>query len=132
MANRPLSAPVRVLVLVLVAAVASACGAKSESTPPQGSGSAPPKAEPADPCDAIRGRFNATHAARKDTCTTDTDCACYNPVGGPQLGCGGVTDAATAAKLAEIEKEFHAARCAWTHQCGARVCTPKCNAGRCG
>jgi hypothetical protein len=62
-------------------------------------------------CADIRARFNAAHAARTDVCKSDGDCGCFNPVGGPQLGCGGVTDAATVAKLSVIEAEFHAASC---------------------
>lgn len=84
-----------------------------------------------DPCADIRARFNAVHAARTDTCKSAGDCACFNPVGGPQLGCGGVTDATTAKKLAAIEAEFHAASCPWTHNCGPWKCEPQCVAGRC-
>jgi hypothetical protein len=83
------------------------------------------------PCASIRARFNEAHAKRTDTCSTNSDCACFNPVGGPQLGCGGVTDAATSKKLDAIEAEFHAASCPWTHQCPASACMPKCVSGRC-
>jgi hypothetical protein len=85
----------------------------------------------ANACADIRARFNAAHAKRTDTCSADSDCACFNPVGGPQLGCGGVTDAATSKKLGAIEAEFHAASCPWTHNCAAWACAPKCVAGRC-
>lgn len=86
----------------------------------------------ADACVAIRARFAQVLAARTDRCDTDADCACYNPVGGPDEGCGGVTDATTARALAAIEVEFHAAKCPWTHNCGAWGCAPTCDQHRCG
>jgi hypothetical protein len=96
---------------------------------------APPRATAAgdapDVCAGIRRRFDAALAARTDSCSTAADCGCYNPVGGPHLGCGGVTDTATVAKLAEIEQEFHARRCAWTHNCAAWTCAPACVNKRC-
>jgi hypothetical protein len=91
----------------------------------------PAPSAPPDRCADIRARFRATYAARTDACTTDSDCGCWAPVGGPEMHCGGVTDATTAAKLADIEREFHAASCAWTHQCAAWACRPRCVASRC-
>jgi hypothetical protein len=106
--------------------------------PPAPPAPAPPASAPppspgnaADPCVDIRKRFDAALATRTDACATAADCGCYNPVGGPHLGCGGVTDAPTVAKLAAIEREFHARSCAWTHNCAAWACTPSCVNKRC-
>lgn len=82
-------------------------------------------------CEDIRSRFRATLAKRTDACKTAADCGCYNPVGGPDEGCGGVTDNATIAKLDVLQREFEKVPCAWTHQCGAWACAPRCDAGRC-
>jgi hypothetical protein len=113
-------------------------GAPAPVAPPPAGSAAPPATPPpatadaADPCPAIRARFAAALAARTDACKTDGDCACYNPVGGDDEGCGGVTDAPTAKQLETIEAEFHAASCRFTHNCAAWQCAPKCKAGRCG
>ena len=42
----------------------------------------------------------------------------------------GITDAATATKLAAIEQEFHAAKCSWLEDCAAWSCAPKVS-GKC-
>ncbi|GMV16441.1 MAG: hypothetical protein HS104_18975 [Polyangiaceae bacterium] len=87
-----------------------------------------PSAAPADPCQEIRDRFNAELAKRTDQCKTASDCACHGAEGG---GCGGVTDSATAKRLAPISKEFHDSKCRYTVQCAAWACEPKCQNGRC-
>jgi hypothetical protein len=124
--------------LLLILLLGSCSGDPPAARDPGGGGSAttvPPRvtapADAADACAEIRRRFDAALATRTDRCGTAADCGCYNPVGGPLLGCGGVADAATVAKLAEIEKEFHARRCAWTHQCGPWACAPQCVNQRC-
>jgi hypothetical protein len=126
---------------IAAASLALGCAGDRAATPrdepAQRAEPAAPRDEPAaqdvpppdDRCAAIRARFTAVHAERTDTCKQDADCACFNPVGGPALGCGGVTDAKTGAELAAIEREFHAASCEWTHQCGPSRCDPQCRAG---
>jgi hypothetical protein len=81
-----------------------------------------------DPCAEIRTRFNAELAKKTDACNTDADCACHGAEGG---GCGGVTDKATATRLAPISKEFHDKGCRYLVQCAAWACAPKCQNGRC-
>ena len=117
----------------IVAAFVVACSSKSPppSPAPVGSGSSAGSAVATDPCVAIRARFAAALATRTDTCTTAADCVCYNPVGGSDEGCGGVTDAGTGAKLAALQKEFDTAACHYTHNCAAWSCVPVCTAGRC-
>lgn len=112
------------VVAVVVLASASACDRAPATREP-------PSAAGGNACADIRARFNAEHAKRTDACSANSDCGCFDPVGGPALGCGGVTDSATSKKLDAIEAEFHAASCPWTHQCAASVCAPKCVAGRC-
>jgi hypothetical protein len=134
-----LAMTVRTLLLVLLVV---GCSSEPPAAPKSGGrGSAtvtPPEttapadaADAGDACAEIRRRFDAALATRTDRCSTAADCGCYNPVGGQHLGCGGVSDAATVAKLAEIEKEFHARRCTWTHQCGPWACAPQCVNQRC-
>ena len=81
-------------------------------------------------CAAIAARFRQALGEATGTCSSDSDCACYNAVI-PEAGCGGITDAATAARLAGIEHDFHAASCPWPHQCGASLCQPHCTSSRC-
>jgi hypothetical protein len=119
----------RTMLLVLLAV-----GCAKEAPPAPTSAPPAPATAPAgatDACVDIRGRFDAALAKRTDACSTAADCGCYNPVGGPHLGCGGVADAATVARLAAIEQELHARRCAWTHSCAASACAPRCVGGRC-
>ncbi len=92
-------------------------------SPPAATAAAPP-----DPCADIRSRFAAELAKRSDKCTTAADCRCYGAEGG---GCGGVTDSATAERLAPISKEFHDAKCRYTAECAAWACAPKCQNGLC-
>ena len=105
--------------------------AEGRPTPAAPTSTTPAGPSTSDTCAAIRARFNAVHAARTDDCVSDADCGCFNPVGGPHLGCSGVTDVATANKLQDIQREFHAASCPWTHNCAAQLCAPKCRSGRC-
>jgi hypothetical protein len=84
-----------------------------------------------DACVGIRARFNAEYARRTDTCQAASDCACYNPVGGKELGCGGVTDAATAKRLEAIQADFFAASCEFETHCAAWICAPRCESGHC-
>jgi len=101
-------------------------GAPSTPTPESGSAAGPASTS----CDVIAARFRTALSATAGTCRTDADCACYNPVI-TEAGCGGITDATTAAQLAAIEREFHAASCPWPHQCAAMSCQPHCASGRC-
>lgn len=117
----------RSLLLILLAV-----GCSSEAPPAAtATATAPPPPAATDACADIRRRFDAALGKRTDACSTAADCGCFNPVGGPHLGCGGVTDAATVAGLAAIEKDFHAQRCAWTHSCAAWACAPRCIDQRC-
>jgi len=120
----------RTLLLVLLTI---GLGCSNDPPAARESGGAKPAAPAgsADACAEIRRRFDAALATRTDACATDADCGCYNPVAGPHLGCGGVTDAATVARLAAIQQEFHAKQCAWTHNCAAWACAPKCVSKRC-
>ena len=117
------------------------CGAEPSvpsSGPPEPSAVAPlvpPAAPPvpaavADPCEVHRASFRAAIASATGTCTADAECGCFNPVVG-EAGCGGITDAVTAARMAAIEAAFHAADCPWPHACGPWSCTPVCREGRC-
>jgi hypothetical protein len=81
-----------------------------------------------DACAEIRTRFNAELAKKTDACNADADCACYGAEGG---GCGGVTDSATAGRLAPISKEFHDKSCPYLVHCAAWACAPKCQNGHC-
>lgn len=99
-----------------------------EPTPAPTVAAPAPSAAPADPCQEIRDRFNAELAKRTDQCKTASDCACHGAEGG---GCGGVTDGATAARLAPISKEFHDTKCRYTVQCAPWACEPRCQNGRC-
>ena len=131
-----LAVTARTLILVLLVVGCSSDPPAAPKTGGSGSVTAtspgtPAPADAADACAEVRRRFDAALATRTDGCSTAADCGCYNPVGGPHLVCGGVTVAATVAKLTEIEKEFHAGRCAWTHQCGPWACAPKCVNQRC-
>jgi hypothetical protein len=136
----------------LVLALGSACGRengnapsapsapKEPQPPPPTATEAPPTAAstPApvadgatggtDRCADIRARFNAELAKKSDACTTAADCACYGAEGG---GCGGVTDSATARRLAPISEEFHKENCRYTALCAAWSCAPKCVNGLC-
>jgi hypothetical protein len=122
---------VRVIVVVALAACSSKGQPAPDPMPAPVVLDATPAPKPVDACADIRARFTAMYATRTDTCTTAADCGCYNPVGGPEMGCGGVTDATTVAKLGAIQQEFHAAGCQFTHDCAAWQCDPKCTAGRC-
>ena len=81
-------------------------------------------------CKDLADSFRKTWKQAPGTCAADADCGCFNPVI-EEAGCGGVTDRATATKLAGIESAFHVASCPWPHLCAAQVCAPRCTAGRC-
>jgi hypothetical protein len=81
-------------------------------------------------CRELAERFQRVLDQASGTCSASTDCGCYNPVSA-RAGCGGVTDAKAAAKLAEIEREFHAQDCPWPRQCAPWACAPRCASGRC-
>lgn len=81
-------------------------------------------------CADVRRRFSETLAKATGACATAADCGCYDPVAAG-LGCGGVTDAATAKALRDVEAELHANRCRWPHSCGPWACAPRCESGRC-
>lgn len=108
-------------------------GATTESAPH--TTSAPPS-EPAPPtgapdaCDVHRAAFRAAMASATGACSDASECGCFNPVVG-EAGCGGITDAATATRLGEIERAFHEDDCPWPHACPAWSCVPTCEAGRC-
>jgi len=124
---------------LLILIFLSACGAEppapSSAAPPasEAPGAAPPPAEPpvvADPCEAHRAAFRAALAAATGSCTSAADCGCFNPVVA-EAGCGGITDAATSARLGAIEGDYFRAGCDWPHACAAWSCEPTCHAGRC-
>ncbi len=81
-------------------------------------------------CDAHHAAFRAAMATATGRCASDAECACFNPVV-EEAGCGGISDAATAATLSAIEVAFHADACEWPHQCAAWACEPVCREGRC-
>lgn len=119
-------------VALLVASVVGGChdapGPGDGDRAQRGGGGPPPAS---DACASVQERFKARLDRASGACTTDADCGCYNPVHGA-LGCGGRTDAATAAALRELEAEFHRHGCRWPHQCAPQECEPACVAGRCG
>jgi len=123
------------LVSVLASFLAGCGTANAPATvtaPPAATTTSPldPSLATADPCSVHAASFRAALASASGACTTSTDCACYNPVVG-EAGCGGITDAATAARLGAIEAAFHADACPWPHLCGATACNPVCVASRC-
>jgi hypothetical protein len=86
--------------------------------------------QPAGSCLEVAERFQQVLDQATGTCSNSTECACHNPVSAG-AGCGGVTDATTAAALAEIEREFHALGCPWPRLCAPWACAPRCLSGRC-
>ena len=64
-------------------------------------------------------------------CTRDSECVCY--VGGVAgvTDCGGVSDVATADRIASLNRELRADRCEPSVACAARLCTAHCAAGVC-
>jgi len=122
------------LAFFLAGCVLAGCGtANAPVTAPPAATTTPPLAPtPAtvDPCSVHTASFRAALASASGACTTSIDCACYNPVVG-EAGFGGVTDAATAARLGAIEAAFHVDGCPWPHLCEATACNPVCVAGRC-
>lgn len=105
-----------------------ACG--TDAAPPPSTPSEPPPTAVVDPCTLHRAAFRAAMATATGTCIADADCGCFNPVV-EEAGCGGITDAATAARMAAIEADFHRDGCPWPHLCGPWACTPVCREGRC-
>lgn len=121
--------------LLCLLVLATACGAEPAATPaPEASGSSfglpTPSVLAADPCEPHRAAFRAALAGATGTCTRAEDCGCFNPVV-EEAGCGGITDAATAARLGAIQGDYFRAGCAWPHACAAWSCEPTCRAGRC-
>jgi hypothetical protein len=86
--------------------------------------------QPSASCRELAERFQQVLDQGTGPCSHSDDCACYNPVSAG-AGCGGVTDAPTAVRLAELEREFHARDCPWPHQCAPWACAPRCDSGRC-
>jgi hypothetical protein len=118
---------------LVVALLVGACGPEPDprtSHPVAEPSAAAPASPFADRCEPPRARFRAASVAATGACATDAECGCFNPVV-DEAGCGGVTDATTAAALAAIERDFHAASCPWPHQCAPWACEPTCRAGRC-
>jgi hypothetical protein len=113
------------MTIAVVVAVATACS--KHEAPRPGDVDVPP---PTPACPAIASRFRDTLAHAPGTCHVDADCGCYDPVV-EEVGCGGVTDRATATRLQAIEAEFLGVGCPWPHLCAAIACTPVCHEGRC-
>lgn len=82
-------------------------------------------------CADIVSRLRAVKSRLPSACQQDGDCQCY--VGGVSdvTGCGGASDAATAAEIARIQAEFRAARCDYGVNCSPRVCDVRCVNQRC-
>lgn len=82
-------------------------------------------------CADIVSRMQAVKARLPSACQQDSDCQCY--VGGIAgvTGCGGASDADTAAQIARIQAEFRAARCDYGVNCSPRLCDVRCVNQRC-
>ena len=93
-------------------------------------GAAPQAPEPSSTCEGHGDDFRARMATATGSCTTDSECGCFNPVVA-EAACGGITDRASADALGVIEAAFHASGCPWPHQCAAWSCEPACREGRC-
>jgi hypothetical protein len=65
---------------------------------------------------------------RGGACATDADCRCYPGGISPKHGCGGVTDAKSAAELEAIAKKQGPTE---GIDCAAWMCAPICERGRC-
>lgn len=130
----------QLLVAIISTAAAAALASGCSGTTPERSTSdieAEPEAEAersappaADACAVHAAEFRRAMARATGQCSADTDCGCFDPVVG-EAGCGGITDRATADRLQEIERAFHASSCPWPHQCGPWRCEPVCRDGRC-
>ena len=79
-------------------------------------------------CDSIRREFDGVLANAAGTCVSDEGCALY-PV---LVNCGGVTDAATAKRLAELHERYRQEGCPGVIACAPRLAEfPACVNGRC-
>lgn len=79
-------------------------------------------------CESIRREFDGVLATASDTCVNDEGCALY-PV---LVNCGGVTDAATAARLVELHEKYREMGCPRVIACAPRLAEiPACVNGRC-
>jgi hypothetical protein len=108
-----------VLAFVLIAA----CDRES---PKSGDGSKPAITA----CTDIVASFR-TAISKGGACVKDADCACH--VGIDEVEpCGGITDAATAKQLAELQRNYTDAKCGGKVDCAAWMCEPTCQSGRCG
>jgi hypothetical protein len=136
---------VRLVAVIAVLAAGPACDALGGKKPP-GQGAAGDPAAPGTvaaarpkeplpdpithPCVVAAAQYDQTIAQGSVACAADSDCGCY--AGGiGKSGCGGVSSAATVAKLAGVAKRFHDMKCRTTVDCAAWACRPKCEGGRC-
>jgi hypothetical protein len=104
------------VILLAVAAAGCTRGGRGKATPA------------ADPCAAERAEIRRLIDSAPRACTKTTDCQMYP--GGP-VDCGGVVDAATAARLWELTEAFRAKDCNYAVHCGPRAAQAACRAGRC-
>ncbi len=80
-------------------------------------------------CESARREFSRVLGEATDTCVSDEGCAIY-PV---LVNCGGVTDAATAARLMELHEKYREMGCPRVIACAPRIAEiPACVNGRCG
>src|SRR5688572_22454224 len=81
-------------------------------------------------CGRLKAELEVEVAKGAGSCTTPSDCACYN--GGPKpTGCGGIARKETADKIALLTTEWRRADCGNEVQCAAWVCAPECVSGKC-
>ncbi len=79
-------------------------------------------------CESIRREFSRVLGEATDACENDGGCALY-PV---LVNCGGVTDAATAERLAELHERYRQEGCPRVIACAPRLAEiPACVNGRC-
>jgi hypothetical protein len=81
-------------------------------------------------CSDIVASFR-TAISKGGACEKDADCACH--VGIDEVEpCGGISDAATAKRLADLQRSYTDAKCGGKVDCAAWMCEPQCQSGRCG
>ena len=113
-------APIAVAFALLLIGI----GCKKESGPPS------PSSTPG--CTEREAAFEATLASSNaGTCSTDNDCKCFPGGVSKKHGCGGVTDTASAEKLASIAADYLKDGCKSGIDCAATMCLPSCQNGRC-
>lgn len=119
----------------LILALLVACGAPGPApvapeAAPVASRDVPPPSAQEEVCLTLQRAFQARLDQATGACVTDMDCGCYRGVA-PGLGCGGVSDFATATALSSLTTQFEGAGCAFPSACEPTLCVTACTDGRC-